>query len=138
MRPRPHLLGALTLAIALAACSASADWTPLPSGAEPPAACARPGADGVIVLSADQLQFSAPCIVAPTGEDFVVRFTNDESQPHNVAIYGDRGKGTKLFEGEIINGPDRTIDYEVAALEAGDYYFDCTVHAEMNGAVYVR
>ena len=139
MNRRPRLLTSLALAGALTACSsASADWTPLPSGAEPPASCTRAGADGVIEISADQLRFSAPCMVAPAGQDFVVRFTNNESQPHNVAIYGDRAKGTKYLEGEIITGPDRTIDYSVAALDAGDYYFDCSVHAAMNGALYVR
>jgi len=138
MRPRPLLFAVLTLAVALAACSASAEWTPLPAGAEPPAACARADADGVIEISADQLRFSAPCMVAPADQDFVVRFTNNESPPHNVAIYSDRAKGTTYLDGEIITGPDRTIDYTVAALAAGEYYFDCTVHPDMKGALYVR
>ena len=138
MSPRPLPVRTLMLAVALAACSASADWTPLPSGAEPPATCARADADGMIEISADQLRFSVPCMVAPAGQDFVVRFTNKESQPHNVSIYSDRAKGTTYMNPEIITGPDRTIDYPVAALDAGDYYFDCSVHAEMNGALHVR
>ena len=126
--------------VALVACSAgSTEWTPLPSGADPPAACARADADGVIAISADQLRFSAPCMVAPAGVAFVVRFTNHESEPHNVAIYGDRSKGDSVEVGEIITGPDKSIDYPVEALAAGEYYFDCTVHpAAMNGALYVR
>jgi plastocyanin len=132
----------ISLALALGACSSgtgSAEWTPLPSGAEPPAACARADADGVIAIAADQLAFSAPCMVAPAGVAFVVRFTNDEAEPHNVAIYTDRSKETSITVGDTITGPEKTVDYPVDALAAGDYYFDCSVHpAMMRGALYVR
>jgi plastocyanin len=132
----------VTAALALAACSSgtgSAEWTPLPSGAEPPTACARADADGVIAISADRLAFSAPCMVAPAGVAFVVRFTNDEPEPHNVAIYTDRSKETSITVGDTITGADKTVDYPVDALAAGDYYFDCSVHpAMMRGALYVR
>jgi plastocyanin len=130
----------MALVLALAACSqGSAEWTPLPSGAEPPAACARADADGVIAISADQSRFSAACMAAPAGLAFVVRFTNNESEPHNVAIYTDRSKGTPVTVGDTITGPDKTVDYPADALVAGDYYFECTIHpAAMNGALYVR
>ena len=138
MKTRACILMALVLA--LAACSqGSAQWTPLPSGAEPPAACARVDADGVIAISADQLRFSAPCMAAPAGLAFVVRFTNNESELHNVAIYTDRSKGTSVTVGDTITGPDKTVDYPADAVAAGDYYFECTIHpAAMNGALYVR
>jgi plastocyanin len=132
----------VSLAVMVAACSSgtgSAEWTPLPSGAEPPANCARADADGVIAISADQLAFSAPCMVAPEGTALVVRFTNDESEPHNVAIYKDRSKDTSITVGDTITGPNKTADYPVDALAAGDYYFDCSVHPTlMRGALYVR
>jgi plastocyanin len=139
MKPRACILMALT-SLALAACSqGSAEWTPLPSGAEPPAACARADADGVVALSADQLRFSAPCMAAAAGLAFVVRFTNDESEPHNVAIYTDRSKATSVTVGDTITGPNKTVDYAVDGQAAGDYYFVCTIHpATMNGALYVR
>ena len=139
MKTRASILIALT-SLALAACSqGSAEWTPLPSGAEPPAACARTDADGVMALSADQLRFSAPCLAAAAGLAFVVRFTNDESEPHNVAIYTDRSKATSVTVGDTITGPNKTVDYPVDGLAAGDYYFVCTIHpATMNGALYVR
>ena len=126
--------------VALVACSAgSTDWTPLPSGADPPAVCARADADGVIVISAEQGRFSAPCMVAPVGVAFVVRFTNEDSEGHNVAIYRDRSKADSIEAGEIISGPGKSIDYAVEALAAGEYYFDCSVHpGTMNGALYVR
>lgn len=130
----------VSLAVALAACgSGSAEWTPLPSGAESPAACARADADGVIAISADQLRFSAPCMVAPAGAAFVVRFTNGESEPHNVAIYTDRSKATSIKVGDTITGPNKMVDSPVDVLASGDYYVDCVIHpAAMNGALYVR
>jgi plastocyanin len=136
---RACIVMALT-GLALAACrQASAEWTPLPSGAEPPAACARTDAEGVIAISADQLRFSAPCMAAPAGVAFVVRFTNNESELHNMAIYTDRSKETSLTVGDTITGPDKAVDYPVDALAAGEYYFECTIHpAAMNGALYVR
>jgi plastocyanin len=137
---KARLIILVSLAAALAACgSASTAWTPLPSGAEPPEACARADADDLIVISADQLRFSAPCMVAPAGGAFVVRFTNDESEPHNVAIYTDSSKATSIVVSETITGPNKTVDTPVEVLAVGDYYFDCVIHpAAMNGALYVR
>lgn len=93
----------------------------------------------MIAISADQLAFSVPCMVAAAGDSFVVRFTNDEAEPHNVAIYTDRSRETSIIVGDTISGPEKTVDYQVDALSAGDYYFDCSVHpAMMRGALYVR
>jgi plastocyanin len=128
---------ALIALLALAACSAAADVTPLPSGAEPPTDCARVN-DGVVELSAKDLEFSAPCMVADAGEAFTIRFTNQESVPHDVAVYTDSSKDNEIMRGEIVQGPDKTVDYPVEALDAGDYFFVCTIHPAMNGALYVR
>ena len=125
-------------ALLLAACGGGATVTPLPSGAEPPADCARVDDQGVITLSADNLEFSAPCLVATAGEPFVIRFENREATPHNVAAYRDSSKVNEIFRGDIITGPEASMDYPVEALDAGEYYFDCTVHpADMNGTLYV-
>ena len=132
------LAGLAALSIALVACSSGVSTTPLPSGAEPPADCARVDASGVITLSADDLEFSAPCMVANAGEAFTIRFTNDESVPHNVYVYRDSTKANEVSRGDTISGPDQSIDDPVEALDAGQYYFDCTIHpAEMNGILYV-
>jgi len=137
MRPAALCLAALLL---LAACDGGgAAFTPLPSGAEPPADCARPDADNVISLSAKNLTYSAPCIVAPADTAFTIRFTNLEGVPHDVALYASRSKDTEYFRGEIITGPDRTVDYQIDPIPAGEHYFDCVVHpADMNGSLYVR
>ncbi|HEY8177624.1 MAG TPA: plastocyanin/azurin family copper-binding protein, partial [Candidatus Limnocylindria bacterium] len=122
--------------VVLAACSSGASTTPLPSGAEPPSDCARVE-DGVIALSAADLEFSAPCLVANAGEAFTIHFVNGDDMPHNVAVYNDSSMSNEIMRGEIQNGQGE-IDYEVEALDAGQYYFDCTVHpADMNGTLYV-
>ena len=91
----------------------------------------------MLELSAQDLEFSAPCMVAIAGEPFTIHFTNDDSQPHNVAIYPDSSKGDAIASGDVITTQGDSLDYAVDALEEGSYYFDCTVHPEMNGTLYV-
>jgi plastocyanin len=133
-----QLVGLAALTLVLVACSGGTSTTPLPSGAEPPADCARVDGSGVITLSADHSKFSAQCMVANAGEVFTIHFTNNEDQPHNVSLYESSAKATELFRGEVITGPDQSIDYPIDALQAGEYWFDCLVHPEaMNGVLYV-
>lgn len=131
------VLAALVLACSVLAACSGANITPLPSGAEPPADCARVDADGVIAISADHATFSAPCMVATAGQAFTIHFTNMDGEPHNVAAYQDSTKTSEIFRGEIISGPDQSLDYPVDALTAGQDYFECTVHPTMSGSLYV-
>jgi plastocyanin len=124
------------LVVGLAACGGGASFTPLPSGAEPPSDCARVE-DGVVTIGADDLEFDAPCMVAIAGEAFTIHFENRENVPHDVAVYTDSSKENEIMRGDIITGPDKSIDYDVPAQDAGTYYFVCTVHPAMNGALYV-
>jgi plastocyanin len=127
---------ATLLVIVLAACSSAASSTPLPSGAEPPSDCARVES-GVITIEAENLEFSAPCMVANAGEAFTIHFVNNDAMPHDVAVYNDNSRSNELMRGEIQNG-EGEMDYPVDALDAGQYYFDCTVHpTDMNGTLYV-
>jgi plastocyanin len=129
----------LAFSLLLASCGGAAGFTPLASGAEPPASCARPDADNVISLSAKDIKFSAPCIVAPADTPFTIRFTNEESMPHDVALWADASTKSAYFKGDVIIGPNKSIDYSIDPIPAGEHYFDCTVHPEqMNGALYVR
>jgi heme/copper-type cytochrome/quinol oxidase subunit 2 len=102
-------------------------------GEEPPAPSAPAGAT-VVDISANLLAFSTDEIRVPAGQPFVIRFENQESAPHNVAIYD--GSET-LFSGEIVTGPT-TIEYQVPALEAGEFDFICDVHPNMAGTVIVE
>ena len=133
---RRLLPAATLLVIVLAACSGGASSTPLPSGAEPPSDCARVE-DGVINIGAQDVAFTAPCMVANAGEAFTIHFTNGDDMPHDVAVYTDSSKANEIMRGETQTGPGEK-DYDVEALDAGQYYFDCTIHpGDMNGTLYV-
>lgn len=123
---------AVSLALLLVACG---DGTP---PAVPDPVNDGPAADGAISVSANNLEFDTDRIEAPAGETIVIEFTNHESAPHNIAIYTDESRQEQLFEGEIISGPDASVTYEIPAMEAGEYYFLCSVHPEMNGAFIVE
>ena len=93
--------------------------------------------NGVIEIGARDLAFTQPCMVANAGEAFTIHFVNADAMPHDVAIYNDSSKSNEIMRGEVQPGQGE-IDYEVEALDAGQYYFDCTVHpADMNGTLYV-
>jgi len=108
-------------------------------GAASPSAsveCREP-VNGVITVTAEALAFDTTCLALPAGEAVTIVLVNDDSQPHDVAIYPDSSKGAELFAGEIIDGGE-SIEYEIPALEVGTFYFDCTVHPAMNGSVVVQ
>lgn len=135
-RALPMLTAAAVLT--LAACSSGSSSTPGAStgGGQPPSDCAKVE-NGVINLSAADLEFSAPCMVANAGEAFTIHFTNEDTQPHNVAVFTDSSKGTKIMGGDIISTQGESMDYEVEAQDVGQYYFDCEVHPDMNGTLYI-
>jgi plastocyanin len=128
----------IAMALLLGACtSASSPSAPGSAGAPDLSDCATV-TDGVITLTADDLAFNVPCLVANAGEAFTIHFENLEALPHDVAVYQDESKSNEIMRGDPITGPAATMDYEVEALDAGEYYFDCTIHpAEMNGTLYV-
>ena len=129
----------LTMVLALSACSAAVSlFTPLPSGADPPATCAHADANGVIQISATGVRFSPPCMVAPAGVAFVVRVTNNSPDNHKLAIFSSSAKETTYMKGDAV-GPQMTKEYPVPALAAGDYYYEDETHFElMYGPLYVR
>jgi plastocyanin len=85
-------------------------------------------------ITANNLKFDTTTLDVPSGVAFSLVFHNQESQPHNVAIYSDAAYGTKLFPADIFTGPGTKI-YAVPALAAGTYSFRCDVHPDMKGTV---
>lgn len=122
-------LGLLSLAAVLAACSgASADpnnGSPMPSAA--------PAGDAV-TITAKNLTFGQTEVPVPADKAFDLVFDNQESAPHNVAIYTDSSASTKISVGEIFSGPAQKTQ-SVPALAAGNYFFRCDVHPDMQGAI---
>ncbi|MEO6060029.1 MAG: cupredoxin domain-containing protein [Candidatus Limnocylindria bacterium] len=121
---------AFVFAVILAACTAS------PSPSLSLADCAHADANGVVLLTADNLAFDAPCISVAADVTFAIRLANKDSSSHNVAIYDTPDKVNEYLRGEIINSGD-TIDYTVDPLSVGEYYFLCTVHPVMNGPLFI-
>ncbi len=82
-------------------------------------------------ISAENTAFDTDCLAVPTGEAVEIVFDNRDTDDHDVAIYPD--VGDPLFRGEIFSGVE-TRTYDVPAIEAGTYRFQCDVHPEMDGA----
>ena len=95
-----------------------------------------PGVDEPIELEADNLEFDKTDLRFPSSVEVQVDFDNRDSVVHNLSIYESKG-GDELFKGEIIDGGD-DITYEIPALEAGTYWFQCDVHpTTMTGTLEV-
>ena len=86
-------------------------------------------------VAAEGNEFDVDTITLAAAEPASIEFENaDAGTDHNIAIYETEAAEESIFEGEIITGPD-TATYEFDAPEAGDYYFQCDIHPDMNGNV---
>ena len=92
---------------------------------------------GTVEVTADDLAFNVETITAPAGESFTVMFTNNEAVPHNFSVYTEEG-GEEIAVGNVI-GEGETDEITIDALEPGEYFFVCDVHAqEMTGTLVVE
>lgn len=129
------------LAFALAACS-SGNGGGNGGGTDAPSDDTTGGgtvavSGGALEISADALAFDANVIQAAAGEAFTVTLVNNDSVPHNFSVYTEEG-GEVIVAGDIIEGGE-TVEIEVPALDAGEYFFVCDVHpAEMTGSIVVE
>ena len=126
----------IALGLLLVACSTAGETIAPGESADSSGGGTVAVVDGVVELTAADLSFDASVIQAPAGEAFTIRFTNDDSAPHNVAVYVEEG-GDEIVLGDIID-PGQSVDVEVPALDAGEYFFVCDLHPEMNGVVVVE
>lgn len=94
------------------------------------AACAPAGT--ALNVVAKNLSFGVKCLAAPAAQAFTIDFDNQDGAPHNVAIYTDKSGSKSLFVGDRVDGPKKVI-YQVPAIAAGTYYFQCDFHVFMNG-----
>jgi plastocyanin len=89
-------------------------------------------------VSARNVAFSTKTIDLPA-TNAVIKFSNEDTQPHNIAIFKSATQlTTPLFRGTIAS-PGTTQIYKVGSLAPGAYYFHCDVHpTQMFGTVTVK
>lgn len=124
------LLLVAALSLSLVACSSEAS----PTGS---VICVAPG-NGVLTLTAASTAFNAACLALPAGETTTVELVNNDSEPHDLAMYTDSSRSTQLWAADEIADAGETVEYDLPALDPGTYYFLCTIHPGMNGSVVVE
>lgn len=134
---RAPILTISILALVLAACSSGNG-----GGTEAPSDDNTGGgtvavSGGAVEITATDIAFDANVIQATAGEAFTVTLVNNDSVPHNFSVYTEEGS-EEIVLGDIIDGGE-TVEVEVPALDAGEYFFVCDVHpAEMMGSIVVE
>lgn len=115
--------------------TASADGA---SGASPSASAPNGlNTGGALEITASDEAFDSSVIQAAAGESFaVLLINNDGDEDHNFAVYTEEG-GDLIVASDIIAGGE-TVEVQVPALDAGEYYFVCQLHDEMNGTLIVE
>jgi plastocyanin len=126
---------ALALILALAACGGGEESAPAASGDNTGGGTVEV-VDGNVEITAADLAFDATTIVAPAGEAFTITLVNNDSAPHNISVYVEEG-GDSIVQGDVIDG-GAEVTVEVPALDAGEYFFVCDLHPDMNGTVVVE
>jgi plastocyanin len=123
----------LVLAVALnlgwfpprSASGGEAGASPGPSGAAG-ASGAPSGAPGSLAIVAQNIKFDVDKLSTPADKPFQVAFDNkDAGVAHDFDVLDSSGK--KVFDGQDFPGPGQK-NYDVPALTAGAYKFECSIH----------
>lgn len=91
----------------------------------------------VVEIAANNIQFDKEELRIPADAPFILRFDNQEAQPHNVAIIEEEGSSNVFYREDSFVGPE-VRDWESEPIPAGEYYFLCDVHPNMNGTAIVE
>ncbi|MBF6605157.1 MAG: cupredoxin domain-containing protein [Chloroflexi bacterium] len=120
-----------------AGASAGASTGASPSAASSAGAPASSGGGGTAIKeTAQNIAFVVADLTAPANQAFQITFDNeDPGVPHNIEIK--QADGSVAFKGAIVTGVITTT-YDVPALAAGTYPFQCTVHPNMTGTLTVK
>jgi plastocyanin len=119
-------IGLVALATISAACSTAAA-KPVPSGPVDP--------NGPTIVAKD-MKFAGGPVEVKAGQNVTVHFDNQDSAPHNVAIFTDSSATSAISIGDIVSSGKK--DQVVPALAAGTYFFRCDVHHDMTGTIVAK
>jgi plastocyanin len=118
--------GLVALAVHSVACSNAA--------AKPPAA-SGPATDGPTIVAKD-LKFQTTSVEVKAGSNVTIHLDNQDSAPHNIAVYTDSSAGTAIAVGDVVSSAKS--DLVVPALQPGSYFFRCDVHHDMTGTIVAK
>jgi plastocyanin len=89
------------------------------------------GGGGTTELVAAGTAFDTDTLTLAAQGETVIHFVNEDSVPHNLAIYEEEG-GPEIFSGELVTSAD--VEYSIPGPgEPLEAYFQCDVHPNMNG-----
>jgi len=137
--PRVAILAAVAAFVLLTACGQGNDppASATPVATEGTSVTCSPAGDE-IALVAEGSAFDKDCLAAAANQPFTIRLENRDSIRHNIEIYSIASDGPEmLFHGPMFIGP-KTRTFDVDALPAGTYYFDCQAHTGMGGTFIVE
>ena len=90
------------------------------------------------ISASSVVSFDTGTLVVPAGRPFELVFDNKQSGvPHNVKITDTPDQANVIFNGDHLTGPGE-ITYHVPTIPAGDHYFLCEIHPNMNGTLQAR
>jgi cytochrome c oxidase subunit 2 len=92
-----------------------------------------------VALVAHNTSWNQFCLAVPANKQFTVTITNqDPGIQHNFSIYDSFFEKKTYFQAPRLTGP-ASATFNVGALPAGHYYFQCDVHGPaMSGAFIVK
>jgi plastocyanin len=82
------------------------------------------------------MKFAGGPVEVKAGQNVTVHFDNQDSAPHNVAIFTDSSATSAISIGDIVSSGKK--DQVVPALAAGTYFFRCDVHHDMTGTIVAK
>ena len=92
-----------------------------------------------INLGASNIAFTKHDFTLNANSPYVVNFHNGDSAPHNFHIISGPAGFTPAASAPPLAQPGASVTYDIPALPAGTYKYQCDVHAaQMNGTITVQ